>query len=60
VHCALGLSLLWLLAQPGVWAGSAWAGSPLAEAEELWPTALGGDALSIPANQRRGEAGKLV
>jgi hypothetical protein len=58
VHCALGLSLLRLLAQPSVWAGSAWAGSPLPEAEELRPTALGGDARSIPANWRRGEAGK--
>jgi hypothetical protein len=58
VHCALGLSLLWLLARPSVWAGSAWAGSPLPEAEELRSTALGGGARSIPANRRRGEAGK--
>jgi hypothetical protein len=58
VHCALGLSLLRLLARPGVWAGSAWAGSPLPEAEELRPTALGGGTRSIPANRRRGEARK--
>jgi hypothetical protein len=58
VHCALGLSLLRLLAQPSVWAGSAWAGSPLPEAGELRPTALGGGDRSITANRRRGEAGK--
>jgi hypothetical protein len=37
VHCALGLRLLQLLAQPSVWAGSAWAGSPLPEAGKLRP-----------------------
>jgi hypothetical protein len=55
VHCAFGLSLLRLLAWPSVWAGS-----PLPEAGELWPMALGGGARSIPANRRRGEAGKLT
>jgi hypothetical protein len=34
VHCALGLSLLRLLALPSIWASSAWAGSPLPEAGE--------------------------
>jgi hypothetical protein len=60
VHCALGLSLLRLLARRSIWAGSAWASSPLPEAEELQPTALGGGARSIPANQQRGEAGKTA
>jgi hypothetical protein len=55
VHCALGLSLLWLLAWPSVWAGS-----PLPEAGELRPTVLGGGAQSIPANRRRGEVRKLT
>jgi hypothetical protein len=59
VH-ALGLSLLRLLARPSVWAGSAWAGSPLPEAGELRPTALGGGARSIPANRQRKDAGKLT
>jgi hypothetical protein len=60
VHCALGLSLLRLLARPSVWAGSAWAGSPLPEAGELRPTAMGGDARSILASRRRGKVGKLT
>jgi hypothetical protein len=60
VHCALGLSLLQLLARPSIWAGSAWAGSPLPEAGEPQPTAPGGGAQSIPVNRRRGEAGKLT
>jgi hypothetical protein len=60
VHCALGLSLLRLLARPSVWAGSACASSPLPEAGELRPTAPGGGARSIPANRWRGEAGKLT
>jgi hypothetical protein len=60
VHCELGLNLLRLLARPSVRAGSAWAGSPLPEAGELRPTALGGGAQSILANRWRGVAGKLT
>jgi hypothetical protein len=60
VHCAVGLSLLRLLARPSIWAGSALAGSPLPEAGEPRPTAPGGGARSIPVNRRRGEAGKLT
>jgi hypothetical protein len=60
LHCALGLSLLRLLARPSVWAGSAWAGSPLLEVGELRSMALGGGALSIPATRRREKAGKLT
>jgi hypothetical protein len=60
VHCALGLSLLRLLAWPSIWASSAWAGSPLPEAGEPRPTAPGGSARSIPVNRRNGEVGKLT
>jgi hypothetical protein len=45
-------------AQPAPASGSAWAGSPLPEAGELRPTALGGDARSISANRRRGGGGE--
>jgi hypothetical protein len=44
--------LAWLMG----WLGLGW--QPTARAEELRPTALGGGARSIPANRRRGEAGK--